>query len=104
MPDDNLLAMRTAMERELVDRLLPFWMEIAVDEYRGGFVGAIDADGTLDLDAPKGSILNARILWTFSAAYRVVGDERLRQVADRALTWFVSHFIDPSYGGVFWMV
>ena len=103
-PDDAVLAMRTAMERELVDRLLPFWMEIAVDDYRGGFVGAIEADGTLDLDAPKGSILNARILWTFSAAYRVVGDERLRQVADRALTYFVSHFVDPSYGGVFWMV
>ena len=103
-PDDALLAMRAAMERELVDRLLPFWMHTAIDDHNGGFVGAIDGDGTPDWNAPKGSILNARILWTFSAAYRVLGDERLRQAADRALQYFVSHFADPVFGGVFWMV
>jgi len=103
-PDEPLLAMRGAMERELVDRLLPFWMNVAADERHGGFVGAIAGDGTRDLDAPKGCILNARLLWTFSAAYRVLGGDRLRQEADRALTSFVSQFVDPSYGGVFWMV
>jgi mannobiose 2-epimerase len=100
---DALRAMRGEMERELVDRILPFWIDAADDE-RGGFVGRVTGDGTREPLAPKGSILHARILWTFSAAYRALGDERLRAAAERARQFFVAHFVDPTEGGVYWML
>jgi mannobiose 2-epimerase len=79
-------------------------MSRAVDERNGGFLGYIDGDGVSHSDAPKGGVVNARILWTFSAAYRVVGDAAYRAAADRAVAYFRSHFIDPVRGGVRWMV
>jgi len=38
------------------------------DTENGGFFGQIDAANKTIKDAPKGGILNSRILWTFSAA------------------------------------
>ena len=49
-----------------------------------------------------GAILNARILWTFSAAYRVLGKSEYLKIATRAKRYFIDHFIDPEYGGVYW--
>ena len=99
-----LCALRAELERELTQRILPFWMERAVDERHGGFVGLIPEDGVPRADAPKGGVLNARILWTFSAALRVLGDCRYRAPADRAAAYFRAHFLDPVHGGAYWMV
>lgn len=65
---------------------------------RGGFYGRIDGYGTLHADAPKGAILNARILWTFSAAYRVLGKEEYLSVATRAKRAVLDDFFDPEQG------
>lgn len=79
-------------------------MSKAPDPDRGGFIGRIDGTGDPVPDAPRGSILNARILWAFSAAYRVFGRKDYRLQADHAFSWFDRHFVDPDWGGVFWMV
>ena len=98
-----LRAMRAEMERELVDRILPFWLD-TIDDEHGGFIGGIDGDGRRNAPAPKGSVLNARILWTFSAAYRVLGRDADRAAAERAHEYFGRHFVDPVHGGVLWML
>lgn len=95
-------------ETDLVENLLPFWMNHTVDP-AGGFYGVVMNDGTPITDATskrtdKGSILNARILWTFATAYRLYGLESYRAMADRAARYFMDHFIDPKYGGVYWTV
>jgi mannobiose 2-epimerase len=100
----TLRTLRAEMEGELTGRILPFWMENALDQRHGGVVGVIAGDGERHEDAPKGAVLHARFLWTFSAAYREFGDPRYREVADRAAVYFMSHFIDPVNGGVFWMI
>ncbi len=59
-------------KRELSDelsRILKFWAENTIDETNGGFYGKIDNDNQIIPESPKGSVLNARILWTFSAAF-----------------------------------
>ena len=61
-------------------------------------------DGAPIADAPKGGVLNARILWTFSTAYRMYGDTAYRKLADRAQRYFIDHFIDSQYGGVYWLI
>ena len=103
-PDLALRDLRDGMREELTARILPFWMDVASDRQHGGIVGLIDEDGTPHPDAPKGVILHARVLWTFSAAYRALGDEAYRREADRAAVHFAAHFVDPTFGGVFWLL
>ena len=93
--------LKNRLKAELEGNILPFWIENMQDP-RGGFYGRIDGKGVLDASAPKGAILNARILWTFSSACRISGDERYREVADRAYLYIRDHFIDREYGGVYW--
>lgn len=71
-------------------------------DYRnGGFYGRIDGYDKLYPDADRGGILNARILWTFSAAYRVLKDTSYLKVANHALDYILDKFIDRKFGGAF---
>ena len=104
--------MRQEMQDVVENNILRFWMDQMVDHENGGFYGRIDNQGVLHPQAEKGAILNARILWSFSAAYRVlskVESEKLKaesylEMATRAKDYFIDHFIDPDYGGVYWSV
>lgn len=88
----------------LQNNILHFWQTKMVDHENGGFYGRIDNQGVLHPEAEKGAILNARILWTFSAAYRVLGLEEYLEMATYAKDYFLEHFIDKEYGGVYWSV
>ena len=90
-------------ETEL-ERILAFWMQHALDEEQGGFIGRMDNKGNIIEDAPKGGVLNARILWTFSAAYRHTRNEAYRSMADRSYAYLMQHFRDKAYGGTYWSV
>jgi mannobiose 2-epimerase len=90
--------------RELTDNILPFWMRHTVDRAHGGFYGAIDCDLQVDRQAPRASVINSRILWTFSAAARVLGDRTYRETADWAYEYNANKFRDKEYGGVYWML
>lgn len=88
----------------LNENILPFWTERMADYRRGGFYGRMSGNGELDTEAPRGAILNARILWSFAAAYRVLGEPMYLEQATRACDYFLEHFIDKQYGGVYWSV
>ncbi|MDX9847915.1 MAG: AGE family epimerase/isomerase [Tenuifilaceae bacterium] len=92
----------TDLHHELTQNILPFWMVRMVDNENGGFYGQIDGNNTVNALAPKGGILNARILWTFSAAYRQLGDSQYLDIAIRARDYILNHFIDREHGGTYW--
>lgn len=100
-----MIEKETILKREVQDvlqkNILPFWLKMQ-DMENGGYYGQMKGDGTIVKDANKGGILNARILWSFSAAYRVLGNPEYLQAATRAKDYFVEHFIDPIYGGTYW--
>ena len=96
--------MSTEMQDVLQQNILRFWLEKMVDHEHGGFYGRIDGHGVLHPEAEKGAILNARILWSFSAAYRVLGCPEYLEAATRAKDYIIDHFIDYEYGGVYWSV
>jgi mannobiose 2-epimerase len=91
------------IEKELLENILPFWMLHTVDRENGGFYGKVDCDGHIDREAPRASVINSRILWTFSAACRLVGPA-YRATADWAYDYIVDKFWDAEYGGVYWML
>ena len=92
------------MQDVVENNILRFWQDRMVDREHGGFYGRIDANEVLHKDAEKGAILNARILWSFSAAYRVLKKPEYLQMATRAKDYIIDHFIDSEYGGVYWSV
>ena len=96
--------MRKEMQDVVENNILRFWMEKMVDHENGGFYGRIDGQEVLHADAEKGAILNARILWSFSAAYRVLGNPEYLKMATYAKEYFMAHFLDKEYGGVYWSV
>ena len=96
--------MKQEMQDVLQQNILPFWMTKMVDHENGGFYGRMDNGNVLHPEAEKGAILNARILWAFSAAYRVLREPDYLITATRAKQYFIDHFIDPEYGGVYWSV
>ena len=81
--------------------ILPFWIRFQ-DEENGGFYGRMTGEGVIDKEASKGGILNARILWSFSASYRVLGKPEYLAMATRAKDYILEHFLDPVYGGTYW--
>ena len=86
----------------LETNILRFWQEQMVDYRQGGFYGRIDGYNVLHPDAEKGAVLNARILWTFAAAARVLNNTPYRILAARAYDYLMQRFMDREQGGVNW--
>jgi mannobiose 2-epimerase len=101
---NEVQTMKQEMQDVLQNNILRFWLDKMQDHEHGGFYGRIDGTGILHPEAEKGAILNARILWSFSAAYRVLGNQEYLEAATRAKDYIIEHFIDPEYGGVYWSV
>jgi mannobiose 2-epimerase len=91
-----------SVRRELLEDILPFWRRRTVDQRRGGFIGWMANDLRVRDDVPKGLILNARILWTFAAAYPYTQRDEDRALAQRAYEYLTRHFLDREHGGYFW--
>lgn len=100
---EQISTLTTEIGDDLLNNLLPFWMKYTPDE-RGGFYGEVNYDGTPVPEADKAGILNARILWSFSSAYRIFGKEEYKVLADRAAYYYINHFLDKEFGGVFYQV
>ncbi len=87
----------------LQSNILKFWQEKMFCE-EGGFYGAMLSDGALQKDADRGAVLNARILWSFAAAYRVLGDEEYLKCATHAKEYLLKHFYNAERGTLCWSV
>jgi mannobiose 2-epimerase len=97
-------AWRAQVEEELLGNILPFWMAHAVDKVNGGFVGALSNELTVHKEEPRSGVVCARILWTFSAAYRRYGLPEHLAMARRALEYLSGPFWDERHGGIYWQI
>lgn len=97
-------SLKNRIAAELTDNILPFWMTQTVDKVNGGFYGALSNDLTVHNEEPRSAILCARILWTFSAAYRHLGNPEYLTTARWAYDYLTRVFVDPQYGGLYWWV
>ena len=77
---------------ELNQRILPFWLKL-MDKENGGYYGVVDDQLTLHPEGPKGGIIGARHLWSYSAAYLVEKNAVHLDAATHAY-----HFLKTYYG------
>lgn len=99
----QLQTYRNELSIEL-EQLLQWWMDFMVDQENGGFYGKVDQNNVAFPQAPKGLVLNSRILYTFSSAYLLTAKAEYLQMADRAYTYLSTYFVDPQDGGFYWSV
>lgn len=91
---------KSSFEQELTS-ILSYWIEHSVDEKSNSFHGAADLNGKPVLTANKSCVLNARILWTFSAAARKYDNPEYSRMAELAYEVLQRDFLDQEYGGYF---
>lgn len=96
--------LKQTMKDVLEKNILNYWIEHVTDHENGGYYGRVDGADCVHPQAEKGAIMNARILWTFSAAYRVLRNPEYLKAATRAKEYVRDHFWDKERGGVYWSV
>ncbi|MDD4646207.1 MAG: AGE family epimerase/isomerase [Bacteroidales bacterium] len=92
---------KKVFENELTEDILPYWIKHGVEQNGDGFYGAADLKGVPVLTAKKSCVLNARILWTFSAAAMKYNNPLYASMAERAFNVLQKYFADAEYGGYF---
>ncbi len=93
---------RAQVSEHLFDFYLPFWCGPALDHQNGGWMAWLSNDLKPDRSQPKGLIVNARILWAFSAAYRTRPLPIYAEMAARAFEFMMNKFWDAQHGGAYW--
>lgn len=96
-------ALASQVKKELLSDILPYWRQ-KVCRPEGGFWGKIDGNELIHPDAPVGSIMTARILWTFASAYRLMGNQNDLDVALQAKELLLNNFYDHEHGGIYWSI
>ncbi len=89
-------------EKELNDNILRYWIKNVYDRENKTFYGRIDLHGKPDPQHNKSAVLITRILWTFSAAYRMYPRSEYKHMADEAYRIIAAFFLDRENGGIFW--
>ncbi len=102
MPSVDLSPIKLGMERELRENILPFWLEHSLDHENGGFYGALTNSLEIHNEVERSLVLCARVLWTFSSAYRCYGDPAYLEMAQHAFAYLTQAFLDKDYGGMYW--
>ena len=102
--ETTIFQLKKEVEEMLTTNILPYWMNKMTDVQHGGFYGRINGQEVLMPEAEKGAILNARILWTFSSAYRLLHKPEYLETATRAKREIIDLFYDKEFGGIYWSV
>ncbi|MGN0604877.1 MAG: AGE family epimerase/isomerase [Oscillospiraceae bacterium] len=95
--------LKNECKNELTKRIIPFWNALRDDE-NGGFYGFMNNKLKVDKKADKGVILNSRILWFYSSAYKALGEQELLDNAEHAYKFLKNRCYDKKYGGVYYMM
>ena len=97
-----LKTLQREVEECLTQNILPFWLNKMRDCDQGGWYGRMTGVGEIVKDAPRGAILYARLLWTFSAAHRILSAEGLIKheeyldAATMTKEYILKHFFDKE--------
>ena len=105
IPAKDLDAYAIDFRTQLVQKILPYWYETAVDRKYGGYVLSDDASRKAPPATQKQIVTQARMIWGFSHAHlRGLSDGKhdYLRAAEQGYRFLTSHFLDRRNGGYFW--
>ncbi len=87
----------------LLEDIIPFWLRHSVDHEYGGFMFALDRDGTV-IDTDKSVWLHGRFVWTLATLYNEVEQNPLwLELAEHGAKFLTDHCIDND-GRMFFLM
>lgn len=90
-------------EQELLKetvRNLDYWEHVSLVPDKKIFL-TLGCDNLPLASGVRSAVLISRILWAYSAAYRLIGDPHYLELAEIAFQNLQSHYVDRMFGGVF---
>ncbi len=92
----RLTGLRDLYRDTLLDDVLPFWLQHAIDPVHGGYTTSLDRDGTL-IDTDKGIWVQGRFAWLLSHLHNSVSpNEDWLTAAKSGLDFLEQHGTDPA--------
>lgn len=101
---EYLLYWRDKYKEDLLNNILPFWLDNGFDAEYGGILTCLDREGRL-MDSTKSVWFQGRFAFTAAFAYNnVEKDERLLQVAKSTLDFIDKYCFDATDGRMYFEV
>ena len=101
---DEITDVLARTERYLTETLLPFWIERAPDPAYGGFLTYFDRHGRPTGETTKTFLMQIRMLYTLSSAYRAgYGAGRCADLARMGADFIREHYWDREHEGWIWV-
>jgi N-acylglucosamine 2-epimerase len=91
----NLSQLHSDAKKELLDNVLPFWVNYGIDEENGGFICGLGHKGNC-VDSTKYSWYQGRGAWIFAKLYARTNDEKHLNIARKALKFVKQHCIQKD--------
>ena len=91
------------VETELVS-ILDWWTHYIHNPANCFYYGEINSKNEPDAEAPIGLVLQSRLLWTFSAAFKHTQNHQYLKAANQAYDALTQKFYDNKNGGMYWSV
>ena len=91
------------VEAELVS-ILDWWTQHIHNPANSFYYGEINRKNEPDAQAPIGLVLQSRLLWTFSAAFKHTQNHQYLKAANQSYDALVKKFYDNKNGGMYWSV
>ncbi|HTL52153.1 MAG TPA: AGE family epimerase/isomerase [Planctomycetota bacterium] len=89
---------------QLLDETLPFWIDHAIDRKHGGYMTALDRDGSI-LDTDKGIWVQGRFAWLLGELYNTVEKRpEWLKLCKHGLDFLDKHGFDPADGRMYFLV
>ena len=76
-------------------------LNIELKQECGGYYGRVNQNLVIIKEAPKNAIIASRILWSFSAAFNMLKEEKYKMYADHAYQFIVNKLLDKKFGGLY---
>jgi N-acylglucosamine 2-epimerase len=82
----------------VLDELLPFWIEHAVDRHRAGFTTCLGGSGEV-FDSTKLAAMNARMVYALSVGHELDPSRGYLDIARSGVELLQERLWDPAHGG-----
>jgi cellobiose epimerase len=93
-----------AFRRQLLSEIIPFWEAHSIDRQSGGYWTHLLRDGARYSQGDKYLVMQTRMIYSFSIAYRLSGDARHLELATHGVEFLIGHFRDLRRDGWVWSV
>jgi len=93
------------LKTQLIQKILPYWYDTAVDRQNGGYILSDDAARKAPPATEKQLVTQTRMIWGFSHAHiKALSDGKrdYLKAAEQGYRFLQEHFLDKENGGYYW--